>query len=357
MKGSTMSAAEHTRALLGPADPARHAPVPPPRLSARDLIARAGAASVSPPRRAPSRWRLVAVGAVVVALAAGTALAVGTIQVSTVDRPRTGPPGIALATSGGAPAGGASSGAAPSPVLVPIAYQYETGAPPAGDQLRALADRLVDAPYDKHTGRYTYHHMKTWGDPIMTSENGKYILGYAEERKVWIADDGTGKQQVIPLPPEYPDEASRHYWEQHMPSAKGGPQVGGGALPPTPVSPLPTDRAHLTQLLQVRYGGGAVHKAIATIYQQHAVPRQIRAEILRILADVPGYTWRGTVTDRAGRAGVAVTFDDTANDEQNLLVFDPNTGELLGDELLVLKPRRLSTSEVILATDRTDRIG
>ena len=48
---------------------------------------------------------------------------------------------------------------------------------------------------------------------------------------------------------------------------------------------------------------------------------------------------------------------DREHDEQTLLIFDPDTGQLLAHELLTLKPKRISTYLLILATDRTDHLG
>ena len=83
---------------------------------------------------------------------------------------------------------------------------------------------------------------------------------------------------------------------------------------------------------------------------------QARA-VLRVLADLPGFRWRGQVTDRAGRAGMAVTVDDREHDAQSLLIFDPGTGELLAHERLTLSPVRISSYQVILDAGRTDRMG
>lgn len=92
-------------------------------------------------------------------------------------------------------------------------------------------------------------------------------------------------------------------------------------------------------------------------YLRYAVPRETRAQILRVLADVPGFLWRGEATDRAGRKGLAITFDDREHDEQELLIFNPGTGELLASELVVPSLKRTSTYIVILGTDLTDHLG
>ncbi|WP_255511200.1 hypothetical protein [Micromonospora sp. WP24] len=76
-----------------------------------------------------------------------------------------------------------------------------------------------------------------------------------------------------------------------------------------------------------------VVKQLGGLYGLYVVPRRTRAEILRVLADVPGFRWRGQVVDRAGRKGVAITFDDREHDQQSLLIFAPETGELLAYEV------------------------
>ncbi|MGC4854445.1 hypothetical protein ACLQ24_13860 [Micromonospora sp. DT4] len=63
------------------------------------------------------------------------------------------------------------------------------------------------------------------------------------------------------------------------------------------------------------------------------------------------------MTDHAGRAGAAVTFDDREHDAQFLLIFDANTGGLLAHEMLTLTPVRLSAYQMILDTSWTDRVG
>ncbi|MCO1595540.1 CU044_5270 family protein [Micromonospora sp. RHAY321] len=335
-----MFGAERTRTLLGPADPARAAVAPPP-VSARDLIDRAGEAEPTTNHRRVRPTRRLVLTAGTMAVAAG---AVAVLQ----------PFGGATPDTADVPA------AAPGSVLVPVAYQFASEAPPAGPQLRALAGKLVGTGYDNRGGRYMYHHTKLWGDPVMTSSDGRHHVAFADETKVWQAADGTGNQVTVQLEPQYPDQESRDYWQRNpwtRPGVAGTPAPASFPLPPRDLTPLPTDRSQLRELLKVVHGAGAVSKEVSTVYGRYVVPRQTRAEILRVLADVPGFRWRGQVTDRAGRKGVAVTFDDREHDAQSLLIFEPKTGELLAHERLTLAPVRISSYKVILDTAWTDRIG
>ncbi|SCE74254.1 hypothetical protein GA0074695_0750 [Micromonospora viridifaciens] len=335
---------QQTRTLLGPIDPARHATVAPPRLSAHDLINRAEAVTEPVARRRlarPTRRLVLTAGALAVAI--GAAAVAQTFGPSSPGTPETASP----------------PGADPGAVLVPVAYQFGSDAPGAGAQLRALAGRLVDADYDNRTGRYRYHHTKSWGGSAMTSDDGRYHVAFVDETKVWQAADGTGKQVTIQLEPQYPDQESRDYWRRNLRTtapASATPAPASIPLPPSDGAPLPSDRAQLKEVLKVGLGGSAVSKEVSTVYGRYVVPRHTRAEILRTLAEVPGFVWRGQVTDRAGRKGVAITYDDREHNGQSLLIFDPGTGELLASEWLILSPMRISAYQVILDTAWADRL-
>lgn len=334
-----MNDEQRSRTLLGPADPARGVVVPLPEVSAADVIARDDQPGLAAPR--PGRRVVLAAAAVTVA-AGATGAAVYPFIRSTED---TAAPTVK--TDAG--------------LVVPIAYQIPTNAPPAGSYLRDLAHRIGNAPYDVHTGRYTYHHTKWWGGGMLTSPEG-YTKSFVEEQEVWAATDGSGRRRLRMLPPEYPDEASRRYYE-NLP-----PPTGDKTLPPEPAyedlpaglagpsEPLPINRGQLVKLLDVQYGAGAVAKKLGTLYEEYAIPRRTRALILDILAGMPGWSWRGEVTDRAGRPGVAITGED--HGQQQLLVFDPRSGVLLAHEVVFLEPKRwVAAYQLLLVTDRTDRLG
>ncbi|MGW5558491.1 CU044_5270 family protein [Micromonospora sp. NPDC003944] len=336
-----MFGAERTRTLLGPADPARSVEVGPPSVPARELIERASATgTVAGRRRVGPTRRLV--------LAAGTlAVAVGAVAVFQ-------PFGGAAPGTPGEPAAEAGL------VLVPVTYQFDADPPAAGPQLRMLADKIKDAGYDHQRGRYMYHHAKVWGDPVVTSDDGRHHVAFAHETQIWQATDGTGNQIDTELEPQYPDQESRDYWQRESiarPAATGTPAPNVVPLPPRELSQPSDVPSELRELLKVQYGAGVASKEVSTLYGRYVVTRATRAAVLRVLAEVPGFRWRGQVTDRAGRHGVAITFDDREHDAQSLLIFDPKTGELLAHERLTLSPIRISAYKVILDTAWTDRVG
>ncbi|MEV5208222.1 CU044_5270 family protein [Micromonospora sp. NPDC053740] len=333
-----MFGAVRTRTLLGPADPARNVAVEPPLVSARELIDRADATETVAGRRRVRPTRRLVLTAGTLAVAAGAVAVLQPFGAATPDTP----------------------GSATGTVLVPVAYQFDADPPAAGPQLRMLADKIKDAAYDHQRGRYMYHHTKVWGDPVMTSADGRHLVAFAGETKVWQAADGTGSQVNTQLEPQYPDQESRTYWQRRLdsqPAAGSTPAPNGYPLPPMDLSPPTAVPSELRELLKVEYGPAAASKEVSTLYGRYVVPRATRAAVLRVLADVPGFRWRGQVTDRAGRHGVAVTFDDSEHDAQSLLVFDPRTGELLAHERLTLSLVRISSYQVILDAARTDRVG
>ncbi|MFG1672938.1 CU044_5270 family protein [Micromonospora sp. NPDC049282] len=333
-----MFGAEHTRALLGPVDPARPVTVAPPLIAANELIDRAGTTeTIAPHRRARPTRRLVLTAGALAAVAGAVAV------LQPFDRSAPDGPGGAGRTAGS--------------VLVPVSYQFDTDAPEAGPHLRALAGTIEDAEYDHLRGRYMYHHTKVWGDPVMTSADGRHQVAFAGETKVWQAADGTGSQFNTQLEPEYPDQESRDYWRRKLDARPAVATPAMISLPPMKLTPPSADPSALRALLKVEQGPGAASKEASNLYAQFVIPRATRAAILRVLAEVPGLRWRGRVTDRAGRSGVAVTFDDREHDAQSLLIFDPRTGELLAHERLTLSPVRISAYQVILDAAWSDRVG
>ncbi|MFG3553695.1 CU044_5270 family protein [Micromonospora sp. NPDC047557] len=336
-----MVGAERTRTLLSPADPARNTVVAPPPVSARDLIERAGATDPAPGHRRVRPTRRLLLTAGTLAVAAGAVAVLQPFDEQTPDDP-----------------GG--SGGAVGTLLVPVAYQFDADPPAADPPLRTLASEIKDTEYDHRTGRYMYHQTRVWGEPVLSSPDGRHHMAFAGESKVWQAADGTGSQSNKQLEPQYPDQESRVYWQRRFPSRStvtSSPAPSLIPLPPMELTPPSADPSQLRELLNVNSGAGAASKGVSTLYARYVVPRAIRAEILRVIADVPGFRWRGRVADRAGRAGVAVTVDDRENHQQSLLIFDPTTGELLAYELLTLAPVRISAYQLILETTWTDRIG
>lgn len=338
-----------TRELLGPADPARAVRVAPAAVTATDLIHWAEATPEPPPgagQRAAqgrssqgrssqgrlARRRLVLVAATATAVVGAAVVAYPLLQ------PAGDPPGTELGA-----------------VVVPVAYQLTDNPPPAGEHLRDLAVRITEAPYERKPGAYAYLYSKSWGGTGQTSPEGQR-MAYVEETELWLGGDGSPRQRDTVVGIEFPDQESRRYWES-VPNADQllSPGQHVSDIPADLPLAVPTDRAGLAEWL--RGPGGVDDKRVVAAYQQQLLPWQTRAAILEILADQPGYVWRGEVTDRLGRPGVAISQDDSGHALRSVLVFDSRTGELLASELVDLSGE---TPELrvysVHRSDRTDQL-
>ena len=85
--------------------------------------------------------------------------------------------------------------------------------------------------------------------------------------------------------------------------------------------------------------------ALAHLGDLEPVPADIESRLLRLLARLPGLVNDGTTTDRAGRAGAAVSLESgyTGEPITYTLIFDPASGALLeSDETLAGTGNRIN---------------
>lgn len=347
-----MHTQQQVRDLLGPADPARGVVVPAAPLSAHDLILRTENSvppAALPSSRRPASRRAVLAGAAAVVTAVASAGLVPVLR-------RDAAPNEPAPQAGGI-------------VLQPVSYEIATDGEPAGPHLRALAVHLTDASYDRAGGRYAYQRSKSWGRMSVFSPEG-YLASYVAERRTWTTHDGRRWSDTTALGIEFPDAASRDYWTRQTPRpapSETVPPAWRLAEEPRDLAAgrrLPTGRAALARLIRTDQAAGEVAMTVYGVYSEHLVPRRTRADILTILAGIPGFVWRGRVVDRAGRTGLGVTADlvpptgQQPQRAQMLLVFDPSTGELLAHEYLELAPHhRVLHYGLLLEGRRTDTLG
>jgi hypothetical protein len=330
------------RALLGPADPARGAHVPPPPVSARQLIALTG------DRKAPRNGRriLLAAGALAaVSAVAGSAYGLRDGQPKQPNQPQEPQAN--------------DTGFRLGPIVRPLALQFSGNPPGARAKLRELADRIVAAGFDGASGQYTYIHTISWNAVFDDAPGGKAQMISPQDTERWYAPGKNGRIHQVSLPPVYPNEESKKYWESKpKPKTTGtapakvndlGPGMAG------PDEPLTSDPAELVGSLGVDDGTAHVFSRIGEVSTYFLVPLAARAQIFRILSGLSGVVWRGTVTDRAGRGGVAVSTDDDDGVRQ-LLVFDPVTGVFLAWDT-VEHPDTVAGSSLLMSCERRDRIG
>jgi hypothetical protein len=120
----------------------------------------------------------------------------------------------------------------------------------------------------------------------------------------------------------------------------------GQRLTPQDVRALPTDPGRLKTALTRLIGRDSSHVTdeqlftwSSTVLAYSPASPKVRAATYRMLADLPGVRQLGTVTDRVGRTGTAVTIgagvDDQASTFGTRLIIDPGTGRALADELVM----------------------
>lgn len=326
--------------LVAALDPRPGRPLPElDRRTLEDLttILASGAPPAEPaPRRQPApllgRWYF--------AVSAAAVLAVLMVLIS----PSAGP-------------GGAGTALAATPP--PLTYQP---LPPGTDPL-AVLDQIAQAtatlPDDTGTGRYA--HLTSRGWHLWTSVAGQRVTSQVVPQlsESWFSADGAGRTLTTV---EQPGKRPHREDERYEP----------GQLAGTPdLRARPSDDRLLAEQLErghpVHNGPAERLVAIKDTYRQVPVRPAVRAALLRYLADTPTLTATGTVTDRAGRDGLAVSLesDYSGLPTRYTLIIDPDTGRLLASEdtltttpgaLNVAIPSVIGYTTFLTAqyTDRTD---
>ncbi|MFI7517656.1 hypothetical protein ACIBVK_29590 [Micromonospora echinofusca] len=183
------------------------------------------------------------------------------------------------------------------------------------------ADTTAELPY-------TYLHLQTWARATNTIVR--------TDLRRWRHDrDGSGREISRRAPDLWGvnHQPTLDERDQFSRAAQTTTRYGAGQLHPYLPGAIPADPGELAKLLappelvnEPAYprllAGGVVGLATSQYLDQ----RQ-RATTLRVLATVPGITYRGATSDLAGRPGLL--FRVVAGGSTSTLVIDPATGELL----------------------------
>jgi hypothetical protein len=321
------NAVDMTRRLLRGSDPV---PVETTTGTADDPIGRATLTRIlaipryqpTPGLRPRRGWRLAAV----VATGAAVLLAAAFILV---------------------PHGGSGSAYAATPPLL----QYQTtGAAPTGQELLRQLAVLAERQLLKPAGRYDYVKTRGWYLDIRVA--GGSTSGQLDPtfRQQWIAPDGSGR-----LEETRGDSTTLN--DNFAAGGLAGPQE------------WPTDPAALRAELaksHPNYGTFEWFTAVGDVWNVQVVSPRLQAGLLRMLADERQLTNAGTVTDRIGRTGVAVSTESSNSglNTRYTLIFDPKTGMLLDFEQVLLEAGKLpvkvpatSSYTVWITTGHVNSIG
>lgn len=268
--------------------------------------------STAPVRRRRHRRTLFAAGLATLALVvlAATALL-------TQDPPAT----ASTATLAGRPSTAVADTTAPAWYAVP---GLDTA-----QRLTLFAAHLHNADTDTTTGPYTCRRLQQWNR--YTADVHRTDTTYCRHDP-----DGSGLEFGRTLPDRHgllplPDGADRTqfasaplYVQHYIP----------GEMPIDVAEPVPTDPAQLADtLLQhnptilAAAGPGFLVNRVADLFTGQYLDRAHRAAALLVLAQTPGLTFTGQLSDLAGRRGMAFTL--TVPDSTLTCIFNPTTGQLL----------------------------
>ncbi|GAA4675377.1 hypothetical protein [Phytohabitans rumicis] len=229
---------------------------------------------------------------------------------------------------------------------------------PLTDLAHAVAALTGDAP----TGKYTYVRARTWS--VDTTAEERPEIANRDERLWWTADR-SGRRQITVLPslpladlataaPD-PPTAGRVLVDLYRPGELAlvvdRPSADPAVLAAQLAAHEPPSNGH-----------HATVRAVADMYRYHAPDPAQRAAALLVLADTDGLTACGTVTDRFGRTGLAISADSDGGTTRHVLAIDSQQGSVLGYErVAVVQPPQSSmrtpgvTAQVLFLTnERTD---
>jgi len=233
-------------------------------------------------------------------------------------------------------------------------------------QLVAMADGITNASTDSHHGSVTYVETEQWA-----RRDGSEIVGFHHRR--WREVDGSGRAIVRRVPAQPARGFNLHQIGRtdfgaaeaqiityragqltpylHA-EASDGPavlatQLGVGAAAPPGMAPCPPPcQPRPTTLVAL--------DTVVGLHQDDYLNRDQRAALLRVIAVLPGLTYGGPATDRAGRPGIAVWAEEGG--VRITLIVNRTTGELLASERSI-PDFVLDNYILFLRHDRRDHIG
>ena len=174
------------------------------------------------------------------------------------------------------------------------------------------------------------------------SDAPSYSVLIPQVREVWLGRSN-GRLRETSGKPVFLSARDRARWV-----ASGRPPLSGGDVPGdvrirSRALDLPSDpdAAYARLEAQARAKDSsfawAMFQLIGDGFRELRTTPAQRAALYAAAARVPGIELVGNVSDRAGRAGVAIAVRDDAGNARLQLIVDPKTGVLLGEEEVVLE--------------------
>lgn len=176
------------------------------------------------------------------------------------------------------------------------------------------------------------------------------------EREMWIAPDGSGTTIDTLGEPIFVNADLRRLWEEAGRPALYAVPPGEtvttdfepGGLYYRDIASLPTDPDALAGVLEDMAADTdvpideEVFVIVRDVLADSAAGPELRAALFEVAARIPGIQHVGTIQDPAGRRGFAVALPWENEEGRELLVFDPNTSEILAEITVLDDPEPTS---------------
>jgi hypothetical protein len=241
--------------------------------------------------------------------------------------------------------------------LLPLSTGPNVAAAVALNELAEVAAAQSDGPGDG------YRHTKSEGAYLQgvggwpEDPNGIWAL-VPVSREIWIKPDGSGRIIESHGEPIWFGPADLAAWQAagspdfhitHHSDTRFGPTLPGvapGSLYYEDVDVLPTDPGALRRVIDQRAaanGGSTDYERftiIGDLLRETVAAPKVRAALYHVAAGLNGVELVGSVRDRAGRTGTAMSMTNAQSSrgpERRVLIFDPRTSALLGEEDVLLQ--------------------
>jgi hypothetical protein len=242
-------------------------------------------------------------------------------------------------------------GTAASPAFAvtpaPLAYERPANARPAPEVLHEIAAKAERSTDEPRGGDYEHLTMVSWD--LWTQVGGERVTSAVvpARSESWRGPDDAGRIVSSHEAPDFRSDEDRRTWEQDgSPGADTKPETTDfppGQFPAMWKEQPPADLAALKEWLAKGHptenGPAEVIVAITDLARERILGPSPRANVLRVLAELPGLAYDGEVTDRAGRRGQAFSLesDHSGLPTRHTVIVEPATGRLLSYEQMLTK--------------------
>lgn len=217
---------------------------------------------------------------------------------------------------------------------------------PAAAILRELADRAAAQPAPPDQPVQHVELDAWWASTAPSDQNvGARTVLVPTISRVYLLPNGDRRAieyRGEPLDADGRLSKTRPDWDEAPPTSDTittlDPDQG-----PDYLQTLPTSTGELREELAPEDGcadarGGCLLSSVASLFESYVVPPKVASRIWRTLATESTITSLGVTTDRLGRDAIAFTAQSMSPHEQLLVLIDPETGNYLASETILVEP-------------------